>query len=102
MGTCIALIICNIILINIYYYKEIKLDVIKFWKNIIKMTILFTIPILIIIIIMKLTNLTGIVNFVVYGSIYTIIYCFNAYFLIMNEYEKGLIMDVLRKFKMVK
>ena len=52
LGTCISLVICNIIIINIYYYKVIKLNIIKFWKSIIKQSIPFIIPIIAILIIM--------------------------------------------------
>ena len=102
LGTCIALVICNIILINIYYYKEIKLDVIRFWKDIFKQTIPFTIPILLIILIINLTRLNGLKGFLIYGSIYTIIYCIVAYLLSMNEYEKNLINKLLIKLHLKK
>ena len=39
LGTSISYLVCNIILINIYYYKVIKLDIIKFWKEILLMLI---------------------------------------------------------------
>ena len=45
LGTCISLVICNIILINIYYHKVIKLNVIRFWNNMIRQSIPFIIPI---------------------------------------------------------
>lgn len=102
MGTCISLVLCNIILINIYYYKRIKLDIFKFWKSILNMTLPFLIPVVAILVIMKITNLTGLANFVVYGGIYTIIYSVISYIMVMNDYEKNLINDILRKFKLVK
>ena len=102
LGTCISLIICNIILINIYYYKEIHLDIIKFWKNIIKQTIPFTIPIAIIIIIMALTSFNGLIGFIIYGSLYTIMYCLVSYFISMNDYEKGIINKILEKLRLKK
>ena len=97
LGTCIALIICNIIIINIYYYKNLKLNIPKFWNNIFKQTIPFTIPITIILVIMYLIKLKGIIAFVTYGSIYTIIYCIIAYLISMNKYEKELINKFLTK-----
>ena len=102
IGTCISLIICNVFLINIYYYKEIKLDVIKFWKNILKMTIPFIIPIFLILIIIHITKLSGIVSLAVYGVMYTIMYLITAYLLVMNEYEKNVVKDIIRRFKVVK
>ena len=102
MGTTIALIICNIFIINIYYYKELKLNVIKFWKEIIKQTIPFILPILTILLIMKLTNFTGVKSFIIYGGIYTLLFCLVSYFICMNKYEKDIINKVLIKFHLKK
>ena len=97
IGTAIALIICNIILINIYYYKIIKIDVIKFFKSILKMTICFILPIISIILIMNIVKLNGIISVLIYGSIYTIIYICVCYCYVFNDYEKKLIDKVLNK-----
>ena len=53
IGTSLSLIIGNIIIINIYYYKKVGINVIKFWKEIFKMTIPFVIPVTLILIIMN-------------------------------------------------
>lgn len=99
IGTSIALIICNIILINIYYYKVIKIDVIKFWKDILRMTIWFIIPVAIIVGIMYITKLSGLWGILVYGSLYTIMYSIIAILFVMNNYEKNIIKRFLKKFK---
>ena len=91
LGTSISLIICNGLLINIYYYKVIKLDVIKFWKSIISQLIPFIIPVVIIIIFMHFVEINGIFGLIIYGSIYTIMYCLVAYFIAINKYEKDII-----------
>ena len=97
LGTCIALIVCNIIIINIYYYKVIKLDIIRFWNSIFKVTIPFIIPIVLILIIMKLIVLDGLLAFILYGTIYTIMYSIVSYCLSMNNYEKNIVNKVLVK-----
>lgn len=99
IGTSIALIICNIILINIYYYKVIKIDVIKFWKDILRMTIWFIIPVAIIVGIIYITKLSGLWGILVYGSLYTIMYSIIAILFVMNDYEKNIIKRFLKKFK---
>ncbi len=98
MGTSIALIVCNIIIINIYYHRSMKINMIKFWKNIILQSIPFFIPIVIIILIMNITSITGIKGFISYGGIYTILYGIIAYFLSTNKYEKDLIRTILSRF----
>ena len=102
LGTSLSLIICNCILINIYYYKVIKLDVIKFWKDIGKQSIPFAIPITIIILLMNFIKLNGIIYLIVYGGIYLIMYCLFAYFISMNKYEKDLVNKLLVKIHLKK
>ncbi len=97
LGTTIALIVCNILIMNIYYKKKIGLEIEKFWKEIGKMSIPFTIPLIAIIIIMYYSNLLGIVGVIVYASIYTIAFTATSYFLVMNSYEKSLIKKLFKK-----
>ena len=102
IGTALSLLIGNGFIINIYYYKKVGIDVIKFWKEIVKMTIPFIIPLLIIIIFMKFIELNGIIALIVYASLYTIMYCIVAYFLSMNNYEKDIVNKVLVKIYLKK
>ena len=102
IGTSLALIVGNIIILNIYYQKKVGINVIKFWKEIIKMTIPFIIPIIIILIIMQFITLHGYANLIVFGCIYTIIYAGVCYFIVMNNYEKNIINKVLRKLHLIK
>ncbi|MBO5475027.1 MAG: oligosaccharide flippase family protein [Bacilli bacterium] len=100
MGTGLALIVCNIFIINIYYYKEIKLDVISFWKDIISMMIKYIPAIIIVLLIMYFTNISGLLSVIVYGGIYVIFFITTSYLIVMNDYEKELINKILRKFKL--
>lgn len=102
IGTGLSLIIGNGIIINIYYYKKVGIDVIRFWKEIIKMTIPNIIPIVLIILIMKFISLSGYINVIVFGSIYTLIYCVICYFISMNDYEKRIVDKVFIKLKIKK
>lgn len=97
IGTSLSLIIGNIIILNIYYYKKVGINVIKFWKSIIKMTIPMIIPILVIVILMHIVILHGYTNLVVFGGLYTILYCLTCYFLVMDDYEKNIVNKVLIK-----
>lgn len=102
IGTSLSLIVGNIIILNIYYYKRVKINVLKFWKEILKMTIPFSIPILILLLIIKFITLNGYINLIVFGGIYTIIYCIVCYFLVMNDYEKNIVEKVLIKIHLKK
>ena len=102
IGTTISIIVCNIFLINIYYYKTIKIDVIKFWKEILGMTCWFLIPLGLTILIMFLTKFSGILSVILYASIYSILYILTSYFFIFNDYEKGIVNPYLKKLKLIK
>lgn len=97
IGTAISLIVGNGIIINIYYHQKVGINVIDFWKSIIKMTIPMILPILAIIILMHFVTLHGYINLIVFGGIYTIMYCLTCYLFVMNEYEKNLVNKVLIK-----
>lgn len=102
IGTAIPLIIGNIIIINIYYYKKAGLNIIKFWKEIIRITIPLLVPVILIILFMNLLKLNGLISFITYGSIYTILYSIFAYKLSMNEYEKNIVKKFLKKLHLKK
>lgn len=97
LGTTISIVLCNIIIMNIYYYKVIKIDVIRFWKEIIKNTVKYIVPIILIIFIMKITQVSGIISVVLYGGIYTLMYVFVSYKFVMNQYEKNIVNSIIKK-----
>lgn len=101
-GTTIAIVICNVVIMNIYYFKVIKLNVLEFWKNILIMFIKYLIPLSIIVIIMIFTKIYGIKSVIIYGFLYTLIYMLTTYFIVCNSYEKDLIKLFLRKLKIIK
>lgn len=97
IGTSIAVLIGNGIIMNIYYYRVINIDILRFWKNILKMLIPCMIPIILIKIIMNFINIHGYLYVFVLGSIYTSIYTIVCYMFIMNDYEKELIKKTIHK-----
>lgn len=98
VGTAIALIVCNIIIMNIYYLKVIKLYIGRFWLNILKMTLTFMIPLCFINTLIHFTKYSGLKALVTYGIIYTILFGLVSYFITMNDYEKQLVKKALNKF----
>ncbi|MGL5903281.1 MAG: lipopolysaccharide biosynthesis protein [Cetobacterium sp.] len=91
IATGISFILGQIIIMNIYYKVRIGLDMIKFWKNILKMSI----PLLISMILGTLLNVylvkISYSNLFLKVSIYTIIYAVLLLNLGLNSYEKSLI-----------
>lgn len=98
LGTTISLILCNGIIMNIYYYKGLKLEINRFWKNILHISIPFAIPIALILIFMQIIKLSGIVSVLIYSSLYSLMYFAVAYYLSMNKYEKDIVNSYLCRF----
>ena len=102
IGTSISLIIGNGIIINIYYHKKVGINVLKFWKEIIKMTIPNIIPIAIVLVAMQVIKLNGYIFLLVFGGIYTILYMTTCYLVTINSYEKEVLHGVLKRLKLRK
>lgn len=99
IGTAIVLVVCNILLMNVYYYNVIKINVLKFWKSISKIALSLVVPIIFIFGIMRMFPLTGIVSILVYGTIYTCLYCIFCYKFSMNDYEKNIVDNIFLRMK---
>ena len=99
IGTGLSLIICNGIVMNIYYYKKIKLNIIEFWKNILSMTIKFLIPIIIIFPLLYFIKLNNLLTILIFVPVYSIIYGIICYSLVMNSYERKIINSLFFKLR---
>ena len=97
VGTSISLIICNIIITNIYYYKKINIDILKFWYNILKISVPLVFPIVITILFNKIIILTGYIFLIINVILYTLLYFIFVYFFSMNSYEKNLLGGIFAK-----
>ncbi|WP_286034275.1 oligosaccharide flippase family protein [Fusobacterium necrogenes] len=99
IATGISFILGQIIIMNIYYQKRINIDIILFWKNILKMTKPIVIVFILGILMNKFIVDYSLVTFIIKGSIYTVIYSILMYFWGMNRDEKEEIRKILKKFK---
>lgn len=97
--TCFAYLIGNGLILNIYYWKNIHLEIPLFWKNIINNSI---VPILMLLVGSYFINHILIPNSLVklctYIIAYTCIYFILSWFISMNEYEKKLFKSIFIKF----
>lgn len=97
VGTAISLVIANGIIMNIYYQKKLNINIVMFWKNILRMSIGLIVPIIVGILIICFINITSIWILLGLILIYTMIYCVSMWFLGLNDYEKELIVNPLKK-----
>ena len=97
LGTAISLIFVNGIIMNIYYHKECNINIIHFWKNILRQCVGLIIPVAIGIVIYKLVTITSIWQLLAWICVYAMTYCMSMFFLGMNTYERNLILKPIKR-----
>lgn len=97
IGTAVSLLIGNVIIMNWYYNNRVGLDISLFWKNIFKLCCPVLVSFFIGIILKRVIIIDCLINFILYGIIYTIIYIFLMYLLGMNDEEKKLLTNLIHK-----
>lgn len=97
IGTAISVVLCNGVIINIYYYKEMGINVIRFWKSILKTVPALVIPVFIGVV-LNFLNFDS--NWLYFASIvvYTIVYCVSMFVFGFNPSEKETIKKIVRTF----
>lgn len=91
IGTAISLIACNAIVMNIYYAKACKIDVVSFWKNIINMLKGLVLPVIVSVFMNWWWGETNLFGFLFKVVVYTGVYCISMWCFSMNNYEKNLL-----------
>lgn len=98
LGTGFATLFANGLIMNIVYHKKINIDMITFWKNILRQTVGMILPFICGTLIMVFVDMNSILKLLVWIIVYILIYCVCVWFLSMNNYEKKLILGFLMKF----
>ena len=96
LGTAISLVVANGFLINNYYQKECNVNVIAFWKSIIKMLRGLILPVVFGIAIMSEIQIDSFMKLLGWIVIYSVVYCLSVWFFSMNPYEKELLLKPVR------
>lgn len=99
VATSSALILGNVVIINIYYHKRIGIDIISFAKEIFSMSLPVIIAIIIGIAGNCFINTADIVILGIKIISYTFIFIALMWFLGFNDYEKGLFKGVFLKLR---
>lgn len=97
MGTAISLFAGNIVFMNWYYHNRIGLDMVFFWKGILKFVPALLIPVLAGVFAMNFCNIKSLLQIIIFALVYTVIYCLSMYFLGMNEEEKQMVKSPIKK-----
>lgn len=89
IATGISFILGQIIVMNIYYKVAVKLDMVKFWKNILKMSIPIGIVMIFGYVLNSYLSEVNYLNFLIKTSIYTVMYGVLLWVMALNNYEKS-------------
>lgn len=97
VATCIAYCAGHILVMNIYYHREIGIDIPLFWKNILKMS-----PVMLVMgtcwwFLLDRIGLSSWMMFLGLAVVYTVIYAVLAYFFMMNDYERNILTGPVKK-----
>lgn len=99
IGTGIASLLANGLIMDIVYHKKINIDIISYWKNIGKQTLGMLPPFFVGILIMKFIEINSLIQLVLWIVVYSLVYCICVWLFSMNTYEKNLLLECLKKFK---
>ena len=102
ISTGISFIIGNIVIINIYYYKKLDIDIPLFWKNIFQMSIPIVLAMLLGLLLNKYILNVNYISFLLRILTYSTIYFVLLYFIGLNQSEKNELHKIFIKFKVVK
>ena len=93
IGTMISVLFGNGLIMNLFYHKVLKINMIYFWKEIFRTWKGFIIPVCCGSFIMKYVSFENIGVFLLCGFIYVVVYCSSIYCLSCNKEEQQMILD---------
>lgn len=99
-ATSISLILGQCIILNIYYHKKVGINMITFWKNILKITIPEIFAVIFGILLNMCVSSNSILVLILKVIIYTMVYIGLAWRFCMNQYEKNLIRKPISVIKL--
>ena len=99
MGTAFSLIICNGLIMNIFYHRVLKIDMKYFWKEIFKTFKGLVIPIITATLIMLFIPIKNMWVFFISVSMFIIVYCASVVTLGCNNEEKNMLISIIGKIK---
>ncbi len=91
VGTCASFLLANGLIINIYYHKRCNINIFTYWQNIFRMSAGLILPILVGCVILFRFHTDTIGLFVLFVTVYTVVYWVSMWVFSMNESEKHLI-----------
>lgn len=97
LGTAISFIVANGFIMNIYYHKKCNINIIAFWKSILRLSVGLLIPAILGLCLQLFVDMYAVWKLLLFIGAYTLAYCVSMYFFGMNKEEKKLMNRILNK-----
>src|SRR5699024_3700339 len=97
IATSVSLLIGNVLIMNVYYHRRIGIDILYFWKNIIRMSIPMLLALLLGIAVNILITSDSTFFILIRVMIFTAIYPTIMWFLGINNREKQVFLSMIRR-----
>ncbi|WP_339102055.1 lipopolysaccharide biosynthesis protein [Candidatus Enterococcus clewellii] len=98
-GTLTTMILCNGLIMNWYYQKKVRLNMVFFWKSILPLFLPFLFSTVLMSILKIFISVNSLLNFCIYGIVYSLLFFSIYYFFSMNNTEKDLVQATLERMK---
>lgn len=99
IGTAVALVIANGLIMNIYYHKKCNIDIIYFWKEILSLLLSVLPPFVMAICIKTFVRSESVFVFAVEILIYSILFVLSLWQFGMKQYERDMFVNILHRLK---
>lgn len=101
IGAAVATLLCvvlgQVIFMNIYYYKSIRLNIPAFWRSILSILPGYILPCLTGFLINRFWKLDSLVEILVAAIIIAGVFCISVWLISMNRYERDLFIKPLKR-----
>ena len=95
-----ALVIGQIIILNIYYQKKQGIDMMRFWKEILKMSAVPCLVVIATFFVLSKFQINSIARFLIAIVVFSIIYIPLFWSFSMNQYERDLVLAPLKRLRL--
>ena len=97
VGTAISLLLANGLIMNIYYHKKCNLDILSFWKEILRLSLGLLLPVAVGVVICVFGTGFNLGMQLLMMVVYTAVYGISMWLFGMNSYEKEIIRRFLKR-----
>lgn len=98
----LSILLSNVIASNIVFYRVAKIDVLDYWKNIVKMVVFPVIVAILIFSCKGIIQIDSMLYLLIYILLFSLIYIPIFAYIAMNAYEKELLISFICRFRICK